>query len=90
MTRKRVRRSRRGTSAAHSGRRPLQLPTPCLRDPPACALRQVVAFLQTRLTDFSDCRTPADIEFAHIGALKTILSEVAPYYPRMPSLQQGW
>jgi hypothetical protein len=32
--------------------------------------------MQTRLADFSDCRTPADIELTSIGALKTILSEL--------------
>lgn len=33
---------------------------------------------QTRLTDFSDCRTAADMELASIGTLKTLLSEVLP------------
>ena len=36
---------------------------------------------QTRLTDFSRLRTPADIEFANIGAVKTILSEVRLVFP---------
>ena len=31
---------------------------------------------QTRLTDFSNCRTPEDLELTHLGALKTVLSEV--------------
>jgi hypothetical protein len=32
--------------------------------------------LQVRLTDFTDCRTAADIEFTQIGSTKTLLSEV--------------
>jgi hypothetical protein len=38
--------------------------------------RKIHTFVQTRLTDFSDCRTAADIELTTIGALKTIVSEV--------------
>ncbi len=38
--------------------------------------REIHAFVQTRLTDFSDCRTAADMELTSIGALKTIVSEV--------------
>jgi hypothetical protein len=33
-------------------------------------------YSQERLTDFSDCRTEADIEFTQIGTLKTLLTEV--------------
>ena len=32
---------------------------------------------QIRLTDFTDCRTAADIEFTQIGSIKTLLSEVS-------------
>ncbi len=38
--------------------------------------RELHAFVQTRLTDFSDCRTAADMELTSIGALKTLLSEM--------------
>ena len=38
--------------------------------------KQVTTYLQTRLTDFSDFRTSEDIEFTHLGAVKTILSGV--------------
>jgi hypothetical protein len=38
--------------------------------------REMHSFVQTRLTDFSDCRTEADMELTSIGALKTLLSEV--------------
>jgi hypothetical protein len=38
--------------------------------------REVMSYLQTRLTDFSNFRTGEDIEFTHLGTLKTILSEV--------------
>jgi hypothetical protein len=38
--------------------------------------RKIHTFVQTRLTDFSDCRTAADMELTSIGALKTIVSEV--------------
>ena len=38
--------------------------------------REVMSYLQTRLTDFSDFRTGEDMEFTHLGTLKTILSEV--------------
>jgi hypothetical protein len=31
---------------------------------------------QTRLTDFSNCRTAEDMELTHLGTLKTVLSEV--------------
>jgi hypothetical protein len=31
---------------------------------------------QTRLTDFSNCRTREDMELTHLGTLKTVLSEV--------------
>ena len=36
----------------------------------------MIFYLQTRLTDFSNCRTQGDIELTHIGTLKTILSEL--------------
>jgi hypothetical protein len=42
---------------------------------------QLTAYIQTRLTDFSDYRTSADVELTHIGALKTILSEACPRIP---------
>ncbi len=38
--------------------------------------KEVTTYLQTRLTDFSDFRTPEDIEFTHLGTLKTLLSEM--------------
>eukprot|EP00291_Cryptomonas_curvata_P025007 CAMPEP_0172175582 /NCGR_PEP_ID=MMETSP1050-20130122/14314_1 /TAXON_ID=233186 /ORGANISM="Cryptomonas curvata, Strain CCAP979/52" /LENGTH=495 /DNA_ID=CAMNT_0012847713 /DNA_START=581 /DNA_END=2068 /DNA_ORIENTATION=- len=38
--------------------------------------RKIHTFVQTRLTDFSDCRTAADMELTSMGALKTIVSEV--------------
>jgi hypothetical protein len=38
--------------------------------------RKMHTFVQTRLTDFSDCRTAEDMELTSIGALKTIVSEV--------------
>ena len=38
--------------------------------------REMHAYIQTRLADFSDCRTAADLELTQIGALKTLLSEV--------------
>jgi len=38
--------------------------------------RELTSYIQTRLTDFSNYRTSADMELTHIGALKTILSEV--------------
>jgi hypothetical protein len=41
--------------------------------PRAC--EQLTNYIQTRLTDFSNYRTTADVELTHIGTLKTILSE---------------
>ncbi len=38
--------------------------------------REMHTYVQTRLADFSDCRTAADLELTSIGALKTLLSEV--------------
>ena len=38
--------------------------------------REMHTYTQTRLSDFSDCRTAADLELTSIGALKTLLSEV--------------
>jgi hypothetical protein len=38
--------------------------------------KEVMTYLQTRLTDFTVFRTPEDIEFTQLGAVKTILSEV--------------
>jgi hypothetical protein len=38
--------------------------------------REMHSYIQTRLADFSDCRTAADLELTQIGALKTLLSEV--------------
>ena len=35
---------------------------------------------QIRLTDFTDCRTAADIEFTQIGSTKTLLSEVSTVF----------
>ncbi len=39
------------------------------------AREQLTNYIQTRLTDFSNYRTTADVELTHIGTLKTILSE---------------
>jgi hypothetical protein len=36
----------------------------------------LTAALQARLTDFTDYRTPADMELTHLGTLKMLLSEV--------------
>ena len=38
--------------------------------------REMHIYIQTRLADFSDCRTAADMELTNLGALKTLLSEV--------------
>ena len=38
--------------------------------------QEIHIFVQTRLTDFSNCRTEADMELTSVGALKTVLSEV--------------
>ncbi len=37
---------------------------------------QLTEALQARLTDFTDYRTPADMELTHLGTLKMLLSEV--------------
>ena len=47
-----------------------------MREFEAIMRREVMSYLQTRLTDFSDFRTGEDIEFTHLGAVKTILSEL--------------
>jgi hypothetical protein len=39
-------------------------------------MAEMSSCLQTRLTDFSNCRTSEDMELTHLGTLKTILSEV--------------
>jgi hypothetical protein len=38
--------------------------------------RELSSYVLTRLTDFSDCRTAADLELTNTGALKTLVSEV--------------
>ncbi len=47
-----------------------------IREFEAIMRKEMMSYLQTRLTDFSNFRTGEDIEFTHLGALKTILSEV--------------
>ncbi len=51
---------------------------------PSHVLEQLTTYIQTRLTDFSDYRTAADVELTHIGAIKTILSEAKPVLPTLP------
>jgi hypothetical protein len=47
-----------------------------MREFEAIMRREVMSYLQTRLTDFSTFRTGEDMEFTQLGAIKTILSSV--------------
>jgi hypothetical protein len=50
---------------------------------------QLTTYIQTRLTDFSDYRTAADVELTHIGAIKTILSEASRHPHEATSARPG-